>query len=78
MDRKQYELISKVHNELIDRLGIDADKYEREDAYFGVVFEVEKGVDMKDAFIKSFDLVYGIDVTDVMYNSCYAVCKGWE
>jgi hypothetical protein len=78
MDKKQYELISKVHDELIKRLRIEADKYEREDAFFGTIDAIEKGVGMKEAFIKTFDLVYDAEVPDVIYESCYALCKGWK
>lgn len=78
MDRKQYELVSKLHNELINDLGIEADKYEREDAFFGIIFDIEKGIDMKEAFIKAFGLVYDVEVPDVIYNSRYALCKGWK
>lgn len=78
LDKKQYELITKVHNELLNRKRIKADKYEREDSFFGAVFEIEKGADMKEALIKSFNLVYGIEISDLIYDSCYAVCKGFR
>lgn len=81
MEPKLYEFVSKLHNELIKRLGIDADKYEREDSFFGVLHDLTSGKDMKEAFVKSFDLVYGTELTDSVYGSCYAVCKGfrnWE
>ena len=81
MEPKLYEFVSKLHNELIDRLGIDADKYEREDCFFGVLHDLASGKDMKEAFVESFDGVYGMELTDSMYGSCYAVCKGfrnWE
>lgn len=70
--------VSKLHNALIDRLGIDADKYEREDCFMSVLHDVASGKDMKEAFVKSFDLVYGMELTDNMYGSCYAVCKGFR
>ena len=81
MEPKLYEFVLKLHNELIDRLGIDADKYEREDCFFGVLHDLASGKDMKEAFVESFDVVYGMELTDSMYGSCYAVCKGfrnWE
>ena len=73
--------VSKLHNALIDRLGIDADKYEREDCFMGVLHDLASGKDIKEAFVKSFDLVYGMELTDSVYGSCYALCKGfrnWE
>ena len=63
MDKKQYELFTQVHNELIKRLGIEADKYERQDS-FSVVIDVENGKNMKDALM------------DAIYDSCYALCAG--
>lgn len=77
MDRKQYDLFTKVHNELINRLRINADKYEREDS-FSVIIDVESGrKSMKEALIEVFDLVYDVKVTDAIYESCYALCKGF-
>lgn len=77
MNKELYELFIKVHNELINRLGIDADKYEREDS-FSAIIDVENGKDMKEALVEAFDLVYGVEVTNEIYNSCYALCKGFQ
>lgn len=77
MDKKQYKLFTKLHNELIDRLGIDADKYERQDS-FSAIIDIEKGKDMKEALVEAFDLVYGVEITDKMYESCYALCNGFD
>ena len=78
MDRKQYELFTKVHNELIKTMRINADKYERQDS-FSAIIDVENGKkSMKEALIEAFDLVYGVKVTDVIYESCYALCKGFR
>lgn len=77
MDKRQYKLFTKLHNELIDRLGIDADKYERQDS-FSAIIDIEKGKDMKEALVEAFDLVYGVEITDKMYESCYTLCKGFD
>lgn len=78
MDRKQYDLFTKVHNELIKRMKIEANKYQREDS-FSVIIDVESGrKSMKEALIEVFDLVYDVKVTDAIYESCYALCKGFR
>ena len=76
MNKEQYELFTKVHNELLNRLRIDADKYERQDS-FSAIIDVEKGKPMKDALIEAFKAVYDVEVSDMIYNSCYALCAGW-
>ena len=78
MDRKQIELITKIHNELLERKRIKADKYEREDSFFEVKYDIENGKSMKDAFIDSFKNVYGIEISDMLYESSYYLCKGWD
>lgn len=77
MDRKQYELFTNVHNELIKRMRIEADKYQRQDS-FSVVIDIENGKDMKDALIDAFRAVYDVEVSDAIYDSCYAVCRGFR
>lgn len=77
MDKKQYELFTKVHNELINRMGIEADKYERQDS-FSAIIDVENGKNMKDALIEAFKAVYDVEISDSIYESCYALCKGWN
>lgn len=77
MDKKQYVLFTKVHNELIKRMRIDADKYERQDS-FSAIIDIENGRDMKEALIETFKAVYDIEISDAIYESCYALCKGWK
>ena len=77
MDKKQYDLFTKVHNELIRRMGIDPDKYERQDS-FSAIIDIDNGRNMKEALIEAFDLVYGIEIPDSVYESCYTLCKGWK
>lgn len=67
MDKEKYELFTKVHNELIDRLGIDADKYERQDS-FSAIIDVLGGRDMKEALVSAFDLVYDAEIPDDLYD----------
>ena len=75
MDKEQYELFTKVHNELIKRLRINADKYARQDS-FSAIIDVENGMDMKEALIEAFKAVYDVEISDKIYNSCYALCTG--
>lgn len=77
MDKKQLDLFTNVHNELINRLRIKANKYERQDS-FSAIIDIENGKDMKEALIKSFNLVYDVEISDSLYDSCYAVCKGFR
>lgn len=74
MDNKQFELFIKLHNELIEQAGLDPDKYERQDS-FSVHIDIENGRDMKEALIEAFDLVHGVDISDI-YDECYALCNG--
>lgn len=75
MNKEQYELFTKVHNELIKRLRIDADKYERQDS-FSAIIDVENGKPMKDALVEAFKAVYDVEVSDLIYHSCYNLCVG--
>ena len=90
MEKEQYELFTKVHNELIKRLRIDADKYARQDS-FSAIIDVENG-DAETAYwldlgticmiicliVEAFKAVYDVEVTDKIYNSCYTLCIGWK
>lgn len=75
--KEQRDLFAKLHNELIERLGIDADKYERQDS-FSAIIDVEKGKPMKEALIEAFEAVYDVKISDMVYNSCYASCVGFK
>jgi len=75
MDKAQYELFTKVHNELINRMGITADKYERQDS-FSAIIDIQKGKPMKDALVEAFNAVYDVEIPDLIYDSCYALCSG--
>ena len=75
--KEQRDLFAKLHNELIERLGIDADKYERQDS-FSAIIDVEKGKPMKEALIEAFEAVYDVKISAMVYNSCYALCAGFK
>lgn len=77
MNKGQYELFTKVHNELINRMRIKASKYQRQDS-FSAVIDVENGKNMKDALIEAFKAVYNVEISDLIYESCYALCKGFK
>lgn len=75
MSKEQYDLFTNIHNELIDKMGINPNKYERQDS-FSAIIDVENGKDMKDALIEAFKAVYDVEISDVLYESCYALCNG--
>lgn len=77
MDKKQYELFTKIHNELINRMGIEADKYQRQDS-FSAIIDIENGKDVKEALIETFKSVYDVEIPDRIYEYCYALCKGFR
>lgn len=79
MNTEQIDLFIKVHNELINRKRIKADKYEREDSCWGAFLDVKNGKkNMKDALIDAFKNVYDVEVSDAIYESCYNLCKGFK
>lgn len=71
-------LISKIYNEILERSGVDADKYEREDAFFGILNDVQKGVDLNESIKDVFDIVHGVEVSDALIDSAKAVCVGFR
>ncbi len=73
-----YAELNKLYNEVVDRTRIDPDKYEREDAFFGIYEEVEKGTELMDAFIQTFDIVHGYELTETMFRSCLANVNGFK
>ena len=75
MTNDNIEFYSKLHNELIDAIGIEPDKYEREDAFFGIISDIDNGKDEKDVFIKTFDLVYDAELDSEVYKLCYCNAK---
>ncbi len=72
------EMCSKVYNELIDRTGIEPDKYEREDAFCGIWSDVQKGKSLLDSCVEVFDVVHGYDLPETLFKSCYANAVGFQ
>ena len=67
-----YEFHTKLYNRLLDRLRIEADRYEREDAFSGIMEDIRGGRDMKEAYKDAFSLVHAADLDDALYESCLA------
>jgi hypothetical protein len=75
MNKEQYELFTKVHNELLKRLRLNPSKYQRQDS-FSAIIDVKNGKPMKDALIETFKAVYNVEISDLIYHSCYNLCVG--
>ena len=78
-----YKKISFIYNYILDENGIDADKYEREDAYFGLLMDIGRdGKDPIRSFKKVFELVHDIELTEKYIGFTIANCLGpndiWE
>ena len=73
-----YAKLNKLYNEVVDRAGIDPDKYEREDAFFGIYEDVKKGMELIDAFIQAFNIVHEYELTETMFKSCLANVNGFK
>ena len=67
----------KLHNELAERFGIEPGRYEREYAIFSILQNIEKGEDEKKTFLETFKVVYDVEVSEIMYKSCYANVEGF-
>lgn len=76
--REMYTFYSKLYNEVINRIGIEPDKYEREDAFFGILKGVEDNINLKVVFREVFDEVHGYNLSEKMFNSCYANMLGFK
>lgn len=63
MSNEMMTLISNVYDKILKDKQIDADKYEREDAYFGIIEDIENGNDCIAAFINAFSLVHATELT---------------
>lgn len=75
-EQNSYRYYTKVYNTFVDELGIEPDKYEREDAFFGIITDVENGINEKEAIIKAFDLVHSVDINEETYDTCMKKCTG--
>lgn len=75
MEKEQMEKISQIFNKIIDDFGVETDKYEREDAYFGIIDNIEKGMPLNEAVLDAIDVVYPtVDISlegiDEIIKSC--------
>lgn len=75
MEKEQIEKISQIFNKIIDEFGVETDKYEREDAYFGIIDNVEKGMPLNEAVLDAIDVVYptvdiNLEGIDEIIKSC--------
>lgn len=75
---KDYNFYSKLYNELLKRYRINPDKYEREDAFLSAVFDIEDGKGEKTAFKEVFKSVHDIELSDIIFNSAYALVRGFR
>nr|DAQ21534.1 MAG TPA: hypothetical protein [Caudoviricetes sp.] len=73
---KDISFYSKLYNELLKRYRINPDKYEREDAFQSAVSDIEDGKDEKTAFKEVFKSVHDVELSDIIFNSAYAVVLG--
>ena len=83
MNREEYALYNKIYNDLVGRkVSIKAmkepDKYEREDAFMSIVIDIDKGVEPYEAFKESFKLVHEVELSRIVYESAYGLCKGFN
>lgn len=76
METNRRNEIFKLHDALLDRLGIKPDKYEREDSLMSAIEEIDNGQDVQASLVDAIKCVYGRELTDIMYKSVYANLKG--
>ncbi len=72
------DLLHKAFNTIIDDNGIETDRYEREDAFFGILDDIKNGFDPADVFMEAFDLVFGTHLTREYVKSRIALCEGFK
>lgn len=76
METNRRNEIFKLHDAILDRLGIKPDKYEREDSLMSVIEEIDNGQDVQASLVDAIKCVYGRELTDMMYKSVCANLKG--
>ena len=72
-----YETLNKVYNRILEEQGIDPDKYEREDAFMGIWFDHEKGIDLTTSIIDTFDVVHGVELSESYVQSMLKEVAAW-
>ena len=75
---KDISFYNKLYNELLNRYRINPDKYEREDAFLSAISDIEDGKDEKTAFKEVFKSVHDIELSDIIFNSAYALVCGFR
>lgn len=76
METNRRNEIIKLHDALLDRLGIKPDKHEREDSLMSAIEEIDDGQDVQASFVDVIKCVYDMELTDMIYKSVYANLKG--
>lgn len=76
METNKRNEIIRLHDALLDRLGIKPDKYEREDSLMSAIEEIDNGQDVQASLVDAIKCVYGRELTDIMYKSVCANLKG--
>ena len=76
METNRRNEIIKLHDAILDRLGIRPDKYEREDLLMSAIEDIDNGQDVQASLVDAIKCVYGRELTDIMYKSVYANLKG--
>lgn len=76
METNRGNEIIKLHDAILDRLGIKPDKYEREDSLMSAIEDIDNGQDVQASLVDAIKCVYGRELTDIMYKSVYANLKG--
>ena len=78
MSGTDYQFYNKLYNELLKRKRINADKYEREDAFISIVFEIDDGKNVVQAFKDVFKAVHEVDLSDEIFQSAQALVAGFR
>lgn len=76
METNKRNEIIRLHDALLDRLGIKPDKYERENSLMSAIEEIDNGQDVQASLVDAIKCVYGRELTDMMYKSVCANLKG--
>lgn len=76
METNRRNEIIKLHDAILDRLGIKPDKYEREDSPMSAIEDIDNGQDVQASLVDAIKCVYGRELTDIMCKSVYANLKG--
>lgn len=73
---KTREFYTKLHDELLKRVGITPDKYEREDSLTTILEDIESDKDEQKTYKRVLKAVYGCEITGPVYGSAKALVIG--